>query len=134
MVLAMFAMVLLTLVVGGASFSARSKAVKSKQLSLNSFVLMDAPKLPENVIKTTRNLNNQFEVPVLFYAACVTYIAVGVESTLGLVLAWAFVLGRVAHAYIHITYNDLTHRMMAFLFSLVAVLLLWLNLVVAVYF
>lgn len=128
MILAMFAMVMLTMVVGVFSFLAKKSSVESKAVAINDFVLMDGKNLPESIIKTTRNLNNQFEVPTLFYAGCLAYLALGITSTAGLIFAWAFVISRILHAYIHITYNKLSHRMLAFSMCLLMVIALWINL------
>ena len=130
MIYAMFAMVVLTFLVGCIAFFTRVNSVKQKQLSPKDFKLMDAERYPDNVIKTTRCFNNQFEVPVLFYAACLCYLTLDASSYLGVLLAWGFVVCRIAHAYIHITYNHLLHRIIAFWLAVLMVMALWLNLLV----
>ena len=131
MIYPMFAMVMLTFVVGCVAFFARVNSVKRNQLSPKDFKLMDAERYPEDVIKTTRCFNNQFEIPVLFYAACLSYLAMGLASKAGLLLAWCFVICRIAHAYIHITYNHLLHRMIAFWLAVFMVMGLWFNLIIS---
>jgi hypothetical protein len=69
-----------------------------------------------------------FEVPVLFYVVCTLYVSLQVESSLAIALAWAFVGLRYLHAFIHLSYNHVLHRMLAFWFALLAVLGLWINL------
>ncbi len=94
---------------------------------LNLLIL--ASSLPEIVTKTTRCFNNQFEIPVLFYVACTLYISLGIESLAGVILAWLFVALRCMHAYIHLSYNHIIHRMLVFLLAFISVIILWLNLV-----
>jgi len=125
----MFAMVLLTTIVGTIAFFVRVKSVKTKQVKPRDYRLMNAEKFPETVIKTTRNFNNQFEFPVLFYVACLAYLALGISSAPGLFFSWAFVFLRVVHSAIHITYNHLLHRLVAFWLSVFMVLGLWLDLI-----
>lgn len=74
------------------------------------------------------NLKNQFEFPVLFYAAVLLGIATGPISDHFVTLAWVFVLGRVAHAAVHCTLNIVALRFVVFGVSLVALLLMWVHL------
>ena len=131
MIYAMFAMVLLTTIVGGCAFYARVKSIKNGDMRMRDLKLMDAEKYPDAVIKTSRNFNNQFEVPVLFYAACLAYLATNISSPLGVIFAWLFVGCRIAHAFIHITYNHLLHRVIAFWLSVFMVLGLWIILLLS---
>ncbi|MBL4830931.1 MAG: MAPEG family protein [Aliivibrio sp.] len=126
----MFLMVLLTLVVGIITVKARIKSVKNGEISAKYFRLMDGQALPELVTKTTRNFNNQFEIPTLFYVVCTLYISFGLESLLAVVFAWLFVALRIAHSYIHITYNHVLHRMLTFFGAFFCVIALWVNLLV----
>ena len=122
-------MVLLTFVVGLVTMRTRYAAVRSGELKLGYFKLMQGQEVSERVTVTTRSFNNMFEVPVLFYAAGALYVGLGVESLLGLVLAWLFVSLRCVHAFIHLTYNHFFHRMLTFWATFVCALLLWINLV-----
>jgi len=124
----MFLMVLLTFIIGLITMKMRIANVKSGDVSPQYFKLMEGQEVPEIITKTTRSFNNQFEVPVLFYAGCIIYISLGVESLIGLALAWSFVLLRCIHAYIHLTYNHLIHRMLTFWFAFLSAVGLWLNL------
>ncbi len=117
--------ILTTLVVGFVAVKARVSAIRTKQLDPEYLKLMQGGSPPEAVIKTTRCFNNLFEVPVLFYTASVLYISSSLDSILILVLAWCFVLARIAQAYIHITYNNVRHRMLAFFTSFISVTAMW---------
>ncbi|MEH6442678.1 MAG: MAPEG family protein [Oceanospirillaceae bacterium] len=130
MIYPMFALCLLTILVGFFTVKARFASVKKGELAAEYFELMQGEDVPREVIKTTRCLNNLFEVPILFYIACTLYLVLEVESIAGWAIAWAFVIFRCAQAYIHITYNHTRHRMVAFGCSVLCALLLWVNLVV----
>ena len=85
---------------------------------------------PEPSATAARNLVNQFELPVLFYAACLSLYVTGGAGTVAIVAAWAFVLARAVHAYVHVTSNRVRLRRRLFIASLVVNLVQWLLLVV----
>jgi hypothetical protein len=85
---------------------------------------------PDPSATAVRNLSNQFELPVLFFAACLSLFVTGGAGLAALVVAWAFVLARVAHAYVHLTSNRLRIRRPLFIVSLVINLIQWLLLAI----
>ena len=126
----MFAMVLLTFIIACIAVKVRLASVKTGEVSPKYFRLMDGQNVPDLITKTTRNFNNQFEIPTLFYVACTLYICFGIESGTALFFAWMFILLRVAHSYIHLTYNHILHRMLTFWASFMCVMVLWINLLI----
>ncbi len=126
----MFLMVVLTCIVATIAVKARISSVKNKQVSAKYFQLMEGSEVPEIITKTTRNFNNQFEIPVLFYVVATLYIIFGLESSFANAIAWSFVVFRFAHSYIHLTYNNIIHRMLTFWLSFLCVLILWINLLI----
>lgn len=130
----MFAMVLLTLGVGVITLKTRFKSVKNKEISPRYYLTMkaeDGEVVPEFVHKTTRLLNNMFEMPVLFYVAGTLAIVMEAESIAAVITAWVFVASRIVHAWIYLTYNNLMHRMRIFWVGIVAVVVLWILLLLA---
>ena len=72
-------------------------------------------------------------MPILFYIAClIAYMSHTVNSA-GVLLAWAYVLSRVVHTYIHLTHNKLRMRRNAFLVSYMILIGLWLWLAVGIF-
>jgi hypothetical protein len=65
---------------------------------------------PDYVIQVNNNIRNQFELPVLFFGVC--FILWGLEAVgvVALVLAWLFVVSRIAHTWIHLTSNYIPNR------------------------
>jgi hypothetical protein len=124
----MFSMVLLTFIVACIAVKARFASVKNKTVRAKFYSLMNGQEVPDIITKTTRNFNNQFEVPVLFYVVCSLYIFWDINSYFALINAWLFVGLRIVHSYIHLTYNHVLHRMLTFWFSLLCVMALWINL------
>ena len=130
MIYAMFAMFLLTFIVGVITVTTRAYSINKRLVSLKAFRLMDKDGMPETVLKATRNFNHLFEVPVLFYIACLTLIFQGIQEPLATILTWVFVISRYVHSYIHLTYNNVVHRLIVFLGGFLSVLALWVLLMV----
>lgn len=84
---------------------------------------------PEREHKVSNAFDNQFQLPVLFYVACL--IAIGFGATLlEVLLAAAFVVTRYVHAFIHVTSNNVVRRFAAYTAGLVLLCLFWLDLLV----
>jgi len=125
----MFAMVLLTFAVAVATLRVRGKAARAGTVDIGYFRLMQGQELPEAIVKSTRHFSNLFEMPMLFYVACTAYLALSIQSGFALFLAWLFVLFRCVHAWIHLGYNNVMHRLAAFMAANLCILLLWIILV-----
>lgn len=127
----MLAMVALTAYVLGTLFQRRTRAVKNGQLSSRFFRVYQGELEPDEVAKATRHFANLFEAPVLFYVACVTAIATRQVTVLAVLLAWAYVALRVAHAYIHLGDNRLRQRIPVYFASWCVLLALWITIAFA---
>ena len=123
-----FAVVLLTYIIGIRMLRLRIKAVKEDGLNPAYFLLNRGAKLPDGLVKVSQHYDNLFEVPVLFYVACLSILVTNNTDTVFICLAWLFVGARYIHAYIHTTYNGLKHRRLAFLAGTSVVALMWLKL------
>jgi len=73
--------------------------------------------VPEEINYPSENLINLFELPVLFYPACIFLYITGQVNETYLVLAYSFFVFRVIHSVIHCTYNNVVHRFFAYLLS-----------------
>ena len=67
--------------------------------------LIKAGGFTKSIITHGDHLKNQFEIPVLFYALCLLFIATSIISQIVTIAAWIFVVSRCVHAAIHLTYN-----------------------------
>jgi hypothetical protein len=85
---------------------------------------LDDSRWPPGARQVANCYRNQFELPVVFYVLCLVAFEIGAVGTLMLVLAWAFVVSRVVHAYIHTTSNRVDQRGAAFAVGFVIVLIM----------
>lgn len=132
MIYAMAAMVLLTTIIALITLTVRFRSVSKGEVRPRYYKLMQGQDVPEVVLKTSRNFNNQFEVPVLFYTVAILHIVLQTEHGVAQYLAWGFVLLRYLHALIHLTYNHVIHRMLSYFAGFFCVVALWVHLLLAV--
>ena len=104
----------------------RIRAVQQRQIGLNDFKLGESAAVPEQVSLPNRNYMNLLELPLLFYVVCLLIHATGTSTALMVQVAWAYVGLRVVHSAIHLSYNHVFHRFMAFALSNVVLVVLWL--------
>jgi hypothetical protein len=86
---------------------------------------------PPESIFVRNNLANQFELPVLFYAACLSLFVTGGVTIITLALAWVFSLSRIVHAWVHVTSNRIRYRRPIFTLGYLVLAGMWVGLVVA---
>ncbi len=128
----MFAMIVLTFAVLLALFRKRAQAFKKGTVSLSYFNTFQGETEPESSIKLSRHFANIFEVPTLFYVACLGALVVGQNAIAFQLLAWAYVIFRVAHAFIHTRSNKLRSRTAAYFASWIVLLVMWVYLVISI--
>ncbi len=126
----LFGMVVLTICIAPLVFFARVKQVRAGNLKIEFFELYDGTGAPPDVTKTTRCLANLFEMPTLFYVACLTALLLKLDSALLVYLAWGYVICRGIQAFIHLAYNNVFHRVTAFMLSNVMVITMWVIIII----
>lgn len=92
----------------------------------------EADALLREVDNPSDNFINLFELPVLFYVAVFSLVALDGVTSVELTLAWAFVLLRSVHSFIHCTYNRVVHRFIAYALSTFSLIALWIFVAVRV--
>ena len=116
------ALVGLTLVVWVLLYWRRIRALRDRRLSPEAFKTR-ASRLPlEEAASASDNFQNLLELPVLFYVLVLALHATQRVDAGFLVLAWGFVVMRVVHSIVHVGYNRVMHRFIAYF---VGALLLW---------
>lgn len=104
---------------------ARVRATLRGKVAVEDFKFGESPAVPATVSIPNRNYMNLLEFPVLAYVACLmAYVATSV-TPLMVQLAWAFVALRALHSAIHLSYNHVGHRALAFGASNIALVTLW---------
>ncbi len=121
--------IFLTLIVYVKLLLVKKEALKCGAVNLGRRALHEDA-WPNKVLGVSRNLQNQFESPVLFYVICFIYWALRVIDVFVIVMSWLFVFFRLIHMIIHTGENDVLYRKAIFLCS--SAILLILSLVVLV--
>lgn len=123
------AMVALTCIVQFSLMKARVDAIKRARVNPQAIAGSEGF---DRIMQGTENISdhfeNLFEMPVLFYIAAIAIAALQLSDSFYVIAAWAFVVGRVAQAIIHCTYNKIMHRFYAYFFSSMIVWLIWVRL------
>lgn len=86
----------------------------ASRLHPREFAVGESAKVPPRVSLPNRNFMNLLEVPVLFYVVALTFHVTQQVTALAVALAWAFVALRIVHSLVHITYNNVPHRLGVF--------------------
>ena len=87
--------------------------------------LVKAGGFNQKLINHSDNFKNQFELPVIFYALCLLYIATGETAQLAVIAAWVFVVSRIIHTLIQTTNNVIfPTRFLVFLIGAVALMVM----------
>ena len=80
---------------------------------------------PTEVRQLTNAIRNQYETPILFYAACTIAYVTGQTHILMLVLAYSYAIVKTAHVYVHVTSNSLRQRRPVFIAAFAIIILMW---------
>ena len=102
----------------------RMNALKRKEVRMADTAL-GQPAWPTKVQLISNNYHSQFQLPLLFYVLTILAIITRHADFLFVVMAWIFVLSRLAHACIHTTSNHVPTRFRAFAFGMLVLLLMW---------
>ena len=81
---------------------------------------------PERSRRWARNLDNQFQVPMLFHALVALLYATQTLEPWQTALAWVFVAGRIAHTFVQVSGDDVALRGRVFAINYLAVSAMWL--------
>jgi hypothetical protein len=138
----MFSMVLYIVLLGVYTFIVRRNSVIKRETHFKYFKTYDmslgGP--PEYVTRVGRHFDNQFQVPILFLITMLMYISLGNSMGTSLILqttrssntnfypgllAWAFVISRMIHSYVHLGSNNVVYRFLSYASGLFIVLFLW---------
>jgi hypothetical protein len=111
-----------TLLLYGWLTIARKRAVDRGEVDYSAFVL--GRHEPLEVARITRNLANQFEVPVIFYAAVILLVMFARVTLFDFVAAWIFVAGRMIHTLVQTLTDNVSLRGKVFVINFVAVIAL----------
>jgi hypothetical protein len=123
--LPMGALVLLTFLVLILIPIRRIAAGRRGQIKTDDFKYGESATVPGHVSIPNRNYMNLLELPMLFYVVCLMFHSLGLVDEIALVLAWLYVALRVLHSAIHLSHNNVIHRLFAFTASNVVLGVMW---------
>ena len=103
----------------------RVRATMRGEAPIAQFSQGDTDALPAAVILVNRNYMNLLEMPVLFYVIGVLAFAAGLQDPRLVTLGWAYVVLRVLHSLVHLSYNHVLHRFALFAASNVVLVIMW---------
>jgi hypothetical protein len=103
----------------------RFRAGARGEIVRDDFKFGESPSVPGHVSIPNRNYMNLLELPMLFYVGSLMFFAAGKVDALALGIAWLYVALRFVHSAIHLTYNDVSHRLIPFAVSNVVLLVYW---------
>ena len=103
----------------------RFRAGASGQVTAEDFKFGESAAVPGHVSIPNRNYMNLLELPMLFYVSSMMFFVTGKVDTIVLTVAWVYVGLRGIHSLIHLTYNNVLHRLIPFAMSNVVLVAYW---------
>jgi hypothetical protein len=88
-------------------------------------IALGQPNWPDHPTQISNCYNSQFQVPVLFYVLVILAWITRHADLIFVVMAWAFVLLRIAHAYVHTTSNHVPTRFRVFAAGIFVLAAMW---------
>jgi hypothetical protein len=120
-----FAMVLLTAITWVRLYFERIGEIRARRISPQRIASRQEAAQMLQHTRAADHLANQFEMPVLFYVLCICVAITDIEPAIFVAGAWLYVGLRALHAAIHLTYNRVLHRFMAYVASSLVLFALW---------
>jgi hypothetical protein len=106
---------------------ARFRAALRGRVAVEDFRYGESAQVPVDVRLPNRNYMNLLELPVLFYVlGLVLYVSGRVDDAF-VTLAWVYVGLRAIHSLVHLSYNNVIHRLSVFAASNVLLAFMWIR-------
>ncbi|HTT97161.1 MAG TPA: MAPEG family protein [Rhizomicrobium sp.] len=121
----MGALALLTFLVLALIPIRRFRAGFAGRIVPDDFKFGESQNVPSDVSIPNRAYMNLLELPMLFYVLCLMLFVSGRVDAMFLNLAWSYVALRAIHSLIHVTYNNVYHRLIIFSLSNVVLIVTW---------
>lgn len=121
----LIAMVLITLIVWLRLYIERIGEIRARRIPPQRIASRRTAAEALEHTQAADHFANLFEAPVLFYFLCICLVITAMELPVFIAGAWAYAALRALHAAIHLTYNRVLHRFMAYVASSVVLFLLW---------
>jgi hypothetical protein len=89
-------------------------------------IALREPNWPARVTQIGNAFHNQLELPILFYVLTILAWMTRHADLLFVIMAWIFVLLRLAHAFVHVTDNVVRRRGAIYGVGVIVLSLMWL--------
>lgn len=99
--------------------------VQAGRIRISQFRENHAADEPAESLVVRNSIANQFELPLLFHACCIVLYVTQADNLPAVILAWIFVATRYAHAFVHVTSNNLRYRSPLFALGFVVLAGMW---------
>lgn len=103
----------------------RFRAAFAGKLSAEDFKYGESGNVSGDVSIPNRAMMNLLELPVLFYVVCLMFYVSNRVDVVVIEVCWTYVAFRVAQTLIHLSYNNVLHRLTMFAVSNFILISLW---------
>ena len=103
----------------------RFRAGFAGRVRSEDFKYGESDSVPGDVSIPNRAMMNLLELPVLFYVVCLMFYVSNRVDALVIEVSWAYVAFRLAQTLVHLTYNNVLHRLTMFAVSNFILISLW---------
>jgi hypothetical protein len=128
----MFALFLLTAFSTLRLAGLRLSAIKKGEVNPKFYRDYQGFEEPMKLRVASRHVINLYEAPVLFYTASIIALVTNVGGFIIVTLAWAYVVLRYLHSYVHLTSNNVLLRFRLFASSQAILVAIWITVFVGV--
>ena len=104
--------------------SVRTGSIRRGETKIRDTAL-GQPAWPPKATQISNCYDSQFQIPLLFYVLVILAWITRQADLVFVVMAWIFVLARLAHAYIHTTSNHVPTRFRVFALGVFVLLIMW---------
>jgi hypothetical protein len=129
--LPLFVQVLLTFTLLGILAVRRQRMFRQREMHPQDLAVRGARE-PLPVAQVAGSYQNQFEIPVLFYALVILALFTRKADLVFVIMSWIFVLARLAQAVIHVGPNIVRLRGLAFAVSMLVLLIMWIIFIIRI--
>jgi hypothetical protein len=109
----------------------RRSSLSRGELKVRDIALRQ-PAWPPRATQASNSFDSQFQIPILFYVLVILAWITKQADLLFVVMAWIFVLSRLAHAYVHTTSNHVPTRFNIYALGMIVLLIMWIIFVVRI--
>ncbi|SRR5258706_6829837 len=105
----------------------RFRAAFAGKVVASDFEFGESMRVPSEVSQPNRNYMNLLEAPFLFYVLCIICLITKSADYALVALAWTYVALRMLHSAVHLTYNNVFHRLSLFGASVLVLFAMWIH-------